>query len=168
MIIRKLGSSAVYIAQGSFLEGFLEEDFEKTVNLVVSRFLRRRLFREAVYAHKNSSEMDGFAVLSAHGQNFSRRKNDGVGWVYTDRVNGKSKAYPIQDWVDELDGKKHTLILACCNPFNRDLRSEESILVHVAEKVSFFSLLGKRNKIRMYVPEVGYVEDDYRRLRSVI
>ncbi len=126
-------------------------------------FLSRRLVRELAEAHSRKNRLEGIMLLRGHGV----RESDH--YRYWDSWELKSSRL-VQEWIDENDGSANLLIISACNPGNYSLSSGKSIVVHPDRNISYLDLLKRdRNKcIRIFVPGIGYVENNYRLLKRTI
>lgn len=88
----------------------------------------------------------GFSLLIAHGSGRDE-------WNFWD---GENKI-PVQEWVDQVDGKHRAVFIHCCNPNNLEIKSGASVIVHPRGVVSPARVnLGLVN-LRVYRPQVGYL-----------
>lgn len=134
---------------------------EKYADDVIKWFTRRRLYRELLYMYGRSSGLQDYAILDAHGE------SDGRGWIFLDR----KASYPVQGWVDKMDGSSLALLLYCCNHGRSTVFSEKSVILHSSGDIRFKEKkrggYSKVGKTRIYVPGDGYL-DGYRSLRNAI
>tara|TARA_Y100000310_G_scaffold330459_1_gene402125 strand:- start:3062 stop:3571 length:510 start_codon:yes stop_codon:yes gene_type:complete len=120
---------------------------------VADNFLGRRSFRHnesmiEVYLHERRLG-NKKAILSAYGH------MEGFEWNY--EINNKS--VPVQNWIDEMDGKYGTLFVNCNSGGHGTIKSDLSPVV-----VSQHAYLSKRefkddfdiNSIELYLPVLGY------------
>ena len=75
-------------------------------------------------------------------------------WIYGDH----GEIHPVQEWINQQDGKYLALFLNVCNPLNLDVQSKSSILF-VPDNI--YSVMSHASKgiVRMFVPGHGYYED---------
>lgn len=132
---------------------------ERRKELLVQVFTRRKMFRELLKVWPVATGLEGYAILDAHGGHI-----DGQ-WVYHegDRILGT-----IQSWIDSLDGSLAALMILACNPQKDTVTSQSSLVFHSnsAEMLPIMALHSE--VISLYVPGVGYVEKDYKKLRRII
>lgn len=63
---------------------------------------------------------------------------------------------PVQQFVDEHDGKALLILLLCCNPKNRGrLTSQESLVVYSRSSLNLDSMESKRSRQILHVPGHG-------------
>lgn len=117
---------------------------------LIHYFLFRRLVREAVMRHSKRTGLKRMAFLLAHG------KANASEFLYSD--GGELKR--VQDWIDTHDGKFNLLIICACNTGNYTIHSRHSIVIHLNRSMSQLEImrLHSRYNTRVYVPQVGYVE----------
>ncbi len=129
---------------------------------ILALFVQRRLVRELVEAFGEHRRLKGTRFLAAHGK--KRRKT----YRYVpDQNAGKSSS--VQKWIDEHDGRHAVLVIGACNNRNHVIRSKHSIVVHPDQPWSLMTFVRKRSSfVRVFVPDVGYVEHDCRLMRKII
>jgi hypothetical protein len=137
------------------------EDRSLALNLVLG-FTRRQRFRRAIKANGKRWNLEKDAVLISHGKAAGRKK--AKVWKYYDKT--RSKRESVQDWIDSVDGKYRVLFLHVCNGGDLEIKSERSIVIHARRNFSLGDLLHNTVRMRIYVPEMGYVENNYRELRK--
>ncbi len=88
------------------------------------------------------------AILTAHGMSIKGH------WLYCNEDAG----YPIQHWIDEVDGQYNVLILDVCNPKHSKISSEKSVIIHPNESVSNTRLMQDDVQFDVYIPGIGYLD----------
>lgn len=143
----------LYFGTGDFgkVDEYIGIDFlEKHAKVIRKSFTKKKTFRRLLEAYGQSNELEGYIVLESHGA-----AKDGE-WYF---IDGKMH-YNVQNWIDKMDGKVLALVLCCCNPENKEVRSHKSIVIHLNDSVNIIGACkGKNTKI--YVPGKGYLDDYY-------
>jgi hypothetical protein len=96
-------------------------------------------------AKKN--KLEKIASLYAHGDSVDET------WHY---VNGL-KSFPLQEWINELDGKYKLIILSTCNPGRHEIYSEKSCILATNENYNKSKLEMGDVQMELYVPGIGYI-----------
>jgi len=65
-------------------------------------------------------------MLEAHGS------SDEEKYSFTDLIDGKRIWTPVQEWIDQHDGKYDALYICVCNPANYQLPPAKSLLIYPA------------------------------------
>lgn len=87
------------------------------------------------------------AVLEAHGHYQNGQ------WCYQ---SSATESKPIQDWVNEQDGKAIMLLILACNPQNKGkLVSNKSLVIHSRSNLSVNGMESKRSRQIIHVPNFG-------------
>lgn len=92
--------------------------------------------------------LEGIAALYSHGEDVEGE------WHY---VNG-IKTAPIQDLVNNLDGKYKLIILGTCNPGRHEIESKKSCILATNEIYNKSKLEIGEVQMELYVPEIGYID----------
>ena len=118
------------------------------VDMIIDSFLGwNRDYTELISLHSKKQGLERLAILAAHGdyQNNS--------WVYTDGKND----FPVQGWIDQMDGKYSLLILYCCNPNSGEISSKRSAVLAPNYIYSGFRMMNCDGQVELYLPKIGYV-----------
>ncbi len=91
------------------------------------------------------------AMLFAHGESMGDLKNRE--WTYSDG----GKDYPVQDWIDSVDGKYHSLMFWVCNPRTCEPASKKSLLF-VPDRDIAGRVFNLGTCYTLYVPKIGAVD----------
>jgi len=140
---------------------------------LVPRVAHRRLI--AAW-QRQYPELRGYAVLDAHGL------VQGGEWLYNrSEVPAKPAFHPVQEWVDEYDGKALVLLIFACNPENNGIVAKKSVVVHFngdvktgddgrdCEETGVVVLCSLNyGGLRFYVPGHGYLEDKPNEMKRLI
>lgn len=122
-------------------------------------FSRRKILPRVIRAHSISQGLSLKPILLiAHGTVRNGR------WYFSD---SRKRVSLIQRWIDKHDGKTGALLLFSCNPSNLEVRSRFSLVVHLNRVASLLDLF-RGGCVRLYHPQLGYIEDNYYRLHSII
>jgi hypothetical protein len=132
-------------------------DIEREVKKQTERFLKRKTFRQLCRLNADRLVNERVKVLKVHGVS-----NPEGRFLFHD---GK-KLRSVQRWIDENDGRASVLVIMGCNPHGRTIVSKQSIVLHPKGKISECALQTNHSLIRMYVPNIGYVENDRCLLRQ--
>lgn len=113
----------------------------------------KQFFRRPAYSqlfHLNSFRLinEKIVILKSHGKVSSS--------IYV--FNDGNQVRPVQEWIDEHDGRANTLILMVCSDPTAKIESKQSLVIHPFGSVSDMKL-SQRLRVRMFVPGFGYVED---------
>ncbi|MBI4058278.1 hypothetical protein HY408_00755 [Candidatus Gottesmanbacteria bacterium] len=131
----------------------------RRTEFLVYMFTKRKLFREMLDVWQSAIGVTGYAILAAHGD------FDGQ-WVY---YENDFRMGTVQEWVDKMDGSVAALMVTCCNPEECEIVSRKSLVLHPGRLArSFPEMVHTPGLIRLFVPPIGYVENDYKRLRRII
>lgn len=131
------------------------EDLEQHVSAIIKCFLRRRLFRELLHIYSDATALSGYAFLHAHGR-----------WEREWRFSDGRKRHKVQDFIDRLDGECAAVFLKCCNPWNLEIHSKKSIVVHADRTINIVDIVGGW-VMRIYVPGWGYLDSGYELKRAI-
>jgi hypothetical protein len=129
------------------------------LNLILG-FTRRRRFRHAIRVNGRRLNLQEDAVLIAHG---SPGKRGTKIWRYYDEP--RKKREHVQNWIDSVDGEYRVLFLHVCNCRSLEIKSERSLVIHADHRFSLGDMLSNQVNLRIYVPEKGYLENNYQELR---
>ena len=132
-------------------KAFFDADYrveQRQVESTVFDFTKRYGFRRIIEAYKRVSGLDGYILLHAHGC----RKNQA--WTFADG----ERRHRIQDFIDRHDGDALAILLQCCNPHKKEIRSKKSLVIHAKHNLNFFDLI-RGGHLRMFIPELSYLED---------
>lgn len=130
----------------------------------VSLLTNPPLFREAVQAWRVTSGLKRSAMLESHGIIRKNQKGEDQ-WVFPDG----GIHIPMQQWIDENDGKYAALIVFACNPRNDRVTSAASVILHANRDFSIYSSEAYTTPLaRLYVPKEGYLDEDPERLRAFV
>lgn len=122
-------------------------------------FRRRKIFEKVVRAYAVSNRLPLRPHLFiAHGA--TRRGNH---WYF----GHSNRIATVQSWIDRYDGTAGMLFLYCCNRLNCEIHSSSSLIVHLNRSASRWDLF-RGGCLRLYHPEYGYIENNYRRLHAII
>lgn len=88
------------------------------------------------------------AILTAHGMCIKNH------WFYCNEYAG----YPIQHWIDEVDGQYNVLIIDVCNDKQAKISSEKSVVIHPNESISNRKLMQDNVQFDIYIPGIGYLD----------
>lgn len=99
-----------------------------------------------VYANKNNLEK--IAILMAHGENINKK------WHYANEYN----SFPVQSWINKMDGKYKVLIIYTCNPGRNEITSKKSPVLVPNGIYSNASLEKGKVQIELFLPGTGYVD----------
>ncbi len=145
------GVNKLYISEDYWgINGYKGDLLDRTFNSLYIMGMKRS-FGNLIGAYGAFRQTDGIYALFAHGNNY--RNN----WIYWDGT----KNFPVQDWVDSVDGRSAAIFLFCCNPLNNTVASHESIVVHSTKAARHFNYLIGAN-LRLYFPGEGYLDDTTR------
>ncbi len=127
---------------------------------LVRMFTKRVMVRELLEVWQNRTGLNGAVILEAHG-GFQDEQ-----WVY---YENDQPARTIQEWVDEMDGTTAALMITSCNPMGSEVASQQSLVMHAGRLAgSFPAMVHTPGLIRLYVPNQGYLEGNYKRIRRII
>ncbi len=124
---------------------------------ILNQFLRRPAYRQLV--HKNSFRLinEKFVLLRAHGKILNGE------YIFHDG----NRVRWVQDWINEHDGKANTLVVMACSHPLVSITSRRSLVMHPFGTISSLKL-SQRERVRMFVPGIGYVEDNRSLLRKAL
>lgn len=78
----------------------------------------------------------------------------GLEWMM--RAHGAELDVPVQQFVDEQDGKSPIILLLCCNPENRGrITSQKSLVIYSRSSMNLRAMQGKKSRQIMHVPGHG-------------
>ncbi len=92
-------------------------------------------------------------VLHAHGG-----LRDDV-WTFADDQD----EMPVQDWINQMDGKYDPLLIQACNGEKSEISSKHSVVIHANARIKFFKGRNGYHRIpftnsrRLYIPGSGYL-----------
>lgn len=122
-------------------------------------FFRRPLFKRIGELNCAKLNTKKIIVLKVHGTT----KQGSRQYLYHD---GENKLL-VQDWINEHDGKASALVVMACNPHNYNVTSVKSLVLHPDRNVNLCDII-RGGVVRMFVPEIGYMEYNYYRLHKAI
>ncbi len=109
--------------------GYMEGDFEEHIPLPqVPKDIRGRL--KLLHAHE--------IVPSEQ-------------WSFRDDGN----EYPVQQWVDSMDGTAEVLIITCCNTLNATLTARRSLVIYPASAFNLYGAMYGEVPLNISIPH-GY------------
>ena len=109
----------------------------------------REEYRDLIeFNAKNFSLEDKIAILAAHGVN----KNNVL--YYIDGINRR----PVQEWINEKDGKYKALILLCCNRESNLVSSKESSIIIPNNDTRSEGYFPMAVNFELYLPPFGLVD----------
>ena len=121
---------------------------ERYIEDVINDFIDKTpKYREIADLYSKITGLTGNVILCAHGQD----KNDK--WCF---VNGKS--YPVQDFIDKVDGKYANIILSSCNPESREIHSKKSAVFAYNYIHSWIRQEMSDGKMELFIPKIGYID----------
>ena len=105
--------------------------------------------------------MERIGILFAHGGDVGGK------WNYYN----EDKSFPIQSWINKMDGKYKALIMSSCNPGRLEINSQKSPVLVPNEVYSGALVNDGKVQTELFLPEIGYVdhytiEDEMVRLRA--
>lgn len=110
-------------------------------------FVIKNNFFKILDLYSRATGLKNIAVLDAHG-NSTFKKNC---WEYKDDEFKR----PVQEWVDENDGKYLCLMLWCCNMGNFKPKTKKSLLIFADNVVSGAKVKNGTAKVIMFSPMHG-------------
>jgi hypothetical protein len=126
---------------------------------LIHAFTKRPMVKELIDVWSQVKGLNGYAILEAHGNVI------GGTWIFGDG----QRTMPVQEWINVQDGHYAALMLVACNPDNKGtVTSQHSLILHPDRVLNFPDLVNLRGAMRIFVPGEGYMEKDYRRIRSKI
>ena len=136
------------------------DDWGMHLAAIADIFLRRPLIRQLVKAYGEKHEKREIHRLNAHGGVYKKR------WSF---VDGK-KRYDLQEWITKHERNASALLIEVCNPENLEITAQKTIVIHPQRCLSRIDLIRGRNRerLRVYVPEHGYVEESYRAIHAAL
>lgn len=105
-----------------------------------------RYYNQRIRRQKTHHGLEGVAILEAHGGGKDI-------WLYQDGIY----RIPVQDWIDDNDGKYAALLIKACNLRASEVSSKRSLVIHPRTIFNEADMLGGRLRLRMYTPEKGYL-----------
>ena len=134
-----------------------EDELDMKLEFILSNALDGRpLNKKYIELYGQLKKLKRIAALDAHGYSNGE-------WKLSEGSHGEIKR-PVQDWIDENDGKYSALVLRVCNPGHHTPRSKRSILVVPDSIVGNFDpstheLINDREDIySLIVPKIGEVD----------
>jgi hypothetical protein len=88
------------------------------------------------------------AILTAHGDSIKEH------WYFFNEDAG----YPVQRWINEMEGKYNLIILDVCNPKKSKINSEKSVVIHPNGGISNRLLMQEKAQLELYLPGIGYLD----------
>lgn len=134
-----------------------QKDAEYQFRQISYSFLRRPLFRALLTAYGRRRTLKGYIALYAHGDDWGNQ------WVYRD----DGSLYRVQGWIDEHDGAL-ALFVFCCNKANANINARQSAVFHFSQDINFTDAIRGRVNVRLYLPGIGYVEQNRRLIHHTI
>lgn len=139
----KLGYSEFYISDEVFVElyGRTPEEREmrqRDIIYCVGGDLKELILAAQVpLAIRNR-----FKILHAH------EGISGDEWLYEDGGQG----YPVQTWVNTMDGTASVLMIACCNTYNFGVTAKRSSVIYPTGTFSLYKAMYGEVKFRTSTP----------------
>ncbi len=158
----------VYLADNAVHANEDAERLETVVEISIQRLTKRRLFRELIMAYSQQTGLEGYIFLEAHGITLVKDGTEETSREYPWFFEDGKTVIELQEWINQIDGRKGVIYIGCCNPRNNNITSNVSIIVHPNTSVSLANLLSRRSFARLYMPNNGYLETSYSRLRRVL
>ncbi len=126
-----------------------EPDLNDFLDMNIEDFLGiEKQFKEYIDCYATLHSLEGVLILEAHGA-FDEDNN----FIYYDGERiGK-----IQDWINEHDGEKATLLIRSCNPGGLEIYAEKSIVVVPNQIYSGVRQQSGLAQVEMYVPGKAYI-----------
>jgi len=135
--------------------------FAQYIELLAREFFRRRLFKELVELHAQRNGLEGYAVLEAHAGSIGNSRR----YYFWD--NGW--CYPVQDWIDKVDGEFAALLILACGTKRGRVSSQRSVVIHPTTTASgIVAMMRSKACLRLYLPGTGYLGDNPYRLRKAV
>lgn len=153
----RFGSNLLMEAS-DFSNGYSNDYLKGHMFALTKCFTRRTLFRQLVSAYHDFSDLEGVALLKAHGNTDTKwRFSDGERWHY------------MQNLIDNLDGSFSTIFLYSCNPGNKGrIYSNNSVVIHPNRTFKLAGDFTRKSFFRLYFPGEGYIEDNPRKMKNLI
>lgn len=132
-----------------------EIGLDREVNLdtvsfnIIRNFLElNEKYKELVEVYGKKNKLEKIAILMAHGEEVNGK------WKYLN----EDKSFPIQSWINKMDGKYKLLIINSCNPGRNEVKSKKSPILMPNETYSGLRLEKGLVQIEFFLPETGYVD----------
>jgi hypothetical protein len=150
----------VWISEDIFQKDFVnlgidnDEKVKKILNRGFCSYLEKQLpeYEEYVNLYGKLNKLDKSAMLIAEGNFKGNLKNRN--WVYYDN----EKQFLIQDWINSVDGKYHSLLFSVCNPGVCKPISKKSLLFIPDRDIAEAEAHNFGTCYHLYVPKVGIVD----------
>ena len=144
-----LGSIEFFFSEELDLDKNNLPDIGTHVNTLIKKTMNRKMTKTVLSAKIKDMKMPTYAILQTHGSKSSP-------WTYED----KGKIIPVQNWINEHDGRQCALFLYVCNEGNQEISSKYSVVFHTTGNFSMLKLMQRKIPFRAYVPEVGYIKSN--------
>ncbi len=145
-----------------FYQGKLRDDKDwgpRRRQLLIHNFTRRTLFREILDGWSADNALQGIVLIEGHGGYNQKR------WTLQEKRN---KITPVQEWVEQFDGKVAALFIQACNSRHSRVSSQKSLVMHPDRSFNWTDVLARRLSVRLFVPGEGYVEKEYGKMKRII
>jgi hypothetical protein len=123
-------------------------------------FEHRPSFKEYIDLYGQLNNLPRIAMLKAHGGTKGNLYTKSEDWVFRHGPRGEYKR-PVQDWIDENDGKYSALLLAVCNMGSHTPKSKKSILMIPDKEISFsgdISRVDREAVFDLIFPGIGEID----------
>ena len=119
------------------------------VSETVKNFLElNKGYSELIEAYAKKNKLEKIAILMAHGEEVNKK------WYYAN----EDRTFPVQSWINKMDGKYKVLIMYSCNPGRNEITSKKSPIL-VPNRTYSNALLEKgKVQIELFLPKTGYVD----------
>ena len=105
-------------------------------------------YEEYVDLYSKITQLEKTCILSAHGDVENHQ------WYFY----SKDKGYPIQNFIDEVDGKYKLIILNSCNPAAYSISSKKTPVLMFNQDFSHRNSEQGLGQVELFVPEYGYID----------
>lgn len=152
----------LWISEDMFKKDFVnlkiddsDEKIRKLLNHRFSFYLENQSPEYGEYAnlYGKLDKLDKFAMLIAEGGVKGDLKNKI--WTYYDN----EEEYLVQDWINSVDGKYHSLLFLVCNLGVCEPTSKKSLLFVPDREIAEAQALDLGTCCSLYVPKIGMVND---------
>lgn len=109
---------------------------------------RNQDYKIILETNSRKTGLEKKAMLTAHGDSIREH------WYFFNEDAG----YPVQKWINEIDGKYNAIILDVCNPKNSKVKSEKSVIIHPSHSISNIMHLKQTVQLEVYIPGIGYLD----------
>lgn len=155
----KLTKGDVLVSEDIFKRDFVnlgadtDDIARRMLNDDIDSYLENQIleYREYVDLYSKLRRLNRLAMLVAHGGFKGDLKNRE--WIYYDN----KKEYSIQDWINSVDGKYHSLLFCVCNPGTCEPSSKKSLLF-VPDRDIGGKIYDLGTCYHLYVPRIGVVD----------